>query len=92
MYPHNAVCFYWDDQDRLVCTPTCRQHHRRPWKIRRERDEGCGCLPGQPYWTVYRAVLNGWSPAASADTFAEALRLLSHPLTAPEMAADHVSA
>lgn len=78
VYPHDATCFGWDRQGRLVCTVACRRHHHRAWKIRH------GCLPGRQRWTIYRHAGSGhYAPVAGADSFARAVVLLSRPLVAP---------
>lgn len=82
VYPHESSCYVWDGQERLVCTFACRQHHPRRWKIRREQAEGCGCLPGKPYWTIYRlAGAAGYQSVGGADSFDRALAMLNQPMT-----------
>lgn len=96
MYPHTADCYWWDERDRLICTPACRAEHPRTWLVRREYEsfEHSGITFCRGFWCVYQR--QRWRPAgiysavAHADTFDEALALLRQPFTAIEMA-DHVS-
>jgi len=85
VYPHESSCFKWDGQDRLTCTFACRRHHPRAWKIRREQDQGCGCLPGRARWRILKH--NGGSDyvdVAGADTFGRVLAMVNRPTVWPE--------